>query len=1758
MKRLIFCTFFLINLIGATFGQNSEQFSRLSANKSFFIENKGQWNKDILFLAEANGMHVWITTTDIVFVFYTVQGSPLSPNSLTQNPNERVDSPIIKGNVVKMKIGVTDQKSFANQEINTGTALEQYNNYFIGNDQSRWASHVKLFSSVLIKNYVPNVDLNLYYDEGKFRYDLVAHAGLNPNNIVLKFEGQDSLQFKDFQTLLIKTSIGDVSHGDLKSYQTIDEEKRAINSEFSKKSESSIGFQVKTFDPSYPVIIDPLLFSTYLGGSSIEYGYDVDIDASGYAIIGGITSSPNFPTTSGAFQLSAPGGYDLFVSKFNSIASSLTFSTYIGGWSTDYLNALKVDANGNCYITGYTSTGNYPVTTGAYDVSFNGGSFDAFVTKLNATGTALIYSTYIGGTNLDYATNIDVDASNNAYICGYTMSNTYPTSSGAFQTAFQAGTYDGFVTKINPLGTALVYSTFLGGSSADYCNGIDADAGGFAYITGYTQSANFPRSAGCFQSVLSGGQDAFVTKLNVAGSSLSYSTLLGGNNMDKGSAVAVDGSGLAAVTGSTYSTNFATISGAYQTASSGSGDGFVSKINSAGTALINSTLIGGNSTEEPNRIAIDKNSNILISGYTGSTNFPSSFCAYQTSSAGSYDIFVTAFNPTLSSLLYSSCIGGNSIDYGYGLAVNSNSEVYASGYTYSTNFPTSSSALQKTMSMYDAVLFKFQYLALTMSGTVNNSYCAGSSFSMSFVTGCIFTAGNAFRIQLSNASGSFAAPVTLGTVTRSTSGTVNCFIPKNTPYGTGYRIRLISSNPVYTTNDNGFNIRIKPSPISQFSINNVSQCLNNNNFVFTNSSSISSGSYSNLWKFGDKATSNLTNSSHSYALDSSYSVKLVCISDSGCRDSISKPITVLSSPNTDFTVNDSIQCSENNFFDFNSLTNIRKGSFSILWKFGDGDTSSSKSPTHSFISSSIFKVYLTAISNNGCKDSTLKTVRVDPSPSSTFMVNDTSQCLINNNFAFLNFSTISKGSLTHLWNFGDGNTSTAVNPIYVYSNPNKYKVVLVSTSDSGCVDSMSAYVYIISLPVAQFKVNNSSQCLQGNSFAFTNQSNTTKGNMVYLWNFGDGITDTSTNSVHSFLSDSTFTVKLIAYSSMECMDTAKMVVFVHPSPKSSFVVNDSDQCLNENNFVFTNTSTIKSDSLTHLWQLGDATTINTPNASHRYSVDKAFQVKLISTSNLGCKDSTLKSVLVNPSPVSNFFVFDTGMCFKKNLFSFANNTKINSGKLHYRWEYADSKTDTIRNTTHAFATFGNYNVKLIATSYKNCSDSFSRMIYVYPMPVASFSVNDSIQCLKGNNFDFFNSSSIPSGSNTYNWKFGDGAKSQLTDPSHSYSIAKMYFVMLSVGSDKGCLDSITKQMLVNVMPKADFSFGTICLDESINFTNKSVINKPDSITQYLWDFGDGSTSAIQSPTYTYLTSGSFIGQLTVVSNSGCRDSISKPVYLRPHISAPVLNKVSVRYETTDIEISWSIPTVGHVNAYVLEKSSDNITFKTLTNPDKFTDHYIDASVLPPFTKSYYYRIKAIDSCNYFSPYSNLGKSILLEATNFKHIGEIKWSAYELWPEGINRYDIEVFNDKISDFVVIGFVDKDSLQYNDDVTALNQSQYCYRVVAVRNGDEMKAYSNSDCVSINFGCYIPNSFTPNADGLNDQLLAYGASVFKFNLAIFNRWGTKIFETNDMKIGWDGTYMGKELAEGYYYFQMSARGVKNNKVTKKGTILLSRPKL
>jgi len=580
----------------------------------------------------------------------------------------------------------------ANPEVVAEGQMGYKCNYFIGNEPMKWRTDVPNYEAITLKGIYPGINLKYSGDgTGQAAYEFIAAPGADIAQIKVTYEGAEETSIDADGRMIVRTKWGDM-------IAAIESPTNGVLSgtcSFSQLSEKTIGFEAdganrqalgtlsvvlsySTYlggtsdDKGYGIAVDgsgnayvtgetssssfptlnpfqtdqgdwdvfvtklsssgnSLIYSTYLGGGGWDQAHHIAVDGSGNAYVMGITASSDFPTLN-PYQTDQ-GGWNVFVTKLSSSGSSLIYSTYLGGGSNDYGMSIAVDGSGNAYVTGWTSSSDFP-TLNPYQSTYQGGSGDAFVTKLSSSGNSLIYSTYLGGGDRDYGNGIAVDGSGYAYVTGQTGSSNFPTLN-PYQT--YQGDYDVFVTKLSSTGNSLIYSTYLGGGSGEDGWDIAVDGSGNAYVTGFTQSYNFP-TLNPYQTYQGGG-DAFVTKLSSAGNSLIYSTYLGGGSGDYPLGIAVDGRGNAYVTGFTSSSNFPTLN-PYQTDQGGT-DVFVTELSSAGNSLIYSTYLGGGGDEgESNMgIAVDGNGNAYVTGWTASSNFPT-LNPYQTYQGG-VDVFVT-------------------------------------------------------------------------------------------------------------------------------------------------------------------------------------------------------------------------------------------------------------------------------------------------------------------------------------------------------------------------------------------------------------------------------------------------------------------------------------------------------------------------------------------------------------------------------------------------------------------------------------------------------------------------------------------------------------------------------------------------------------------------------------------------------------------------------------------------------------------------------------------------------------------------------------------------------------------------------------------------------------------------------------------------------------------------------------------------------------------------------------------------------------
>jgi hypothetical protein len=685
-----------------------------------FEENKGQTDAQVEYMARGNGYTLFLTANDAVFSLHSApavsrtsiirRGLQPAAKNLPKQSNTQKDSTA----VVRMQLAGGN----AQAKVSASGQLPGKSNYFIGNDPSKWQKDVAHYSRVSYQDVYPGVNLAFHGAQHQVEFDFIVAAGANPGPIGFHFTGAQNIKTDDSGNLVVSSAAGEVLLHKPVAYQEQNGARQPVDAKFILKANNQVTFELGNYDHNRELVIDPSVsyeYSTYLGGSGTDNAYGIAFDSSGNALVTGQTASQNFPGTSGGFT----GTAQAFVSKISADGSSLIYSTYIGGNGNpgDSGNAIAVDqVTGNAYVAGGTTSTNFPVhpNPGAYQTTLKGAG-NAFVLELGSSGT-LIYSTYLGGTGTDDAVGIAIDATDNVYAAGLTSSTNFPTTSSPLQGYLTGSTGSGFLTKLNSTGTALVYSTYVGGSSGgvgDSALAVAVDSSDNAYVTGQTHSSTFHTTAGVFQTTCGScpsESNSFVRVINPAGTAYVYSTFLGGSGIDSGSSIAVDSAQNAYVTGTTTSTNFPTTAGTLQPAygTGASSDAFVAKVNPTGTALVYSTYLGGGGVNIGLGIAVDGNNNAYVTGSTNSSTFPTVSPTQVKYGGGDTDAFVSELNATGTALLFSTYLGGagdeDANEVSGAIAVDGpGANIYVTGNTEPptsppgpNNFPTSTGTIQTT------------------------------------------------------------------------------------------------------------------------------------------------------------------------------------------------------------------------------------------------------------------------------------------------------------------------------------------------------------------------------------------------------------------------------------------------------------------------------------------------------------------------------------------------------------------------------------------------------------------------------------------------------------------------------------------------------------------------------------------------------------------------------------------------------------------------------------------------------------------------------------------------------------------------------------------------------------------------------------------------------------------------------------------------------------------------------------------------------
>jgi Beta-propeller repeat len=654
-----------------------------------FQPNRGQTDRRVLFQSSGTGYSLFLTRHRAVLALGRPGRDAPGTAAASQQPA-----------VLSMSmLGALPDPKIAGARRLPGRV-----NYLRGDDPRGWHTGIPTYSAVRYSGVWPGIGMRFYGNRRRLEYDFDLSPGAAAGAIRLRFGGQRSVRMKPGGGLRLDLGGEAVHQLRPHAYQVVNGARRPVSSRYVLFGGGRVGIRVGAHDPHLPLTIDPqLVYSSYLGGGE-KYGDNgnaIAVDQAGHAYVTGSSFYSNFPITPGAFQSKSQsrGPFDTtaFVTELDPSGSGLVYSTYLSGIGNETVGlGIAADAAGNAYVTGRTTSNDFPTTPGSFGATGGG----VFATKLNPTGSGLVYSTLFGAQTGE-GDAIAVDPGGNAYVTGSVSTKGFPTTPGAFRTSGDGA----FVTKLDPAGASLVYSTLLAGHS-DGGSGIAVDAAGDAYVTGSADpTSGFPTTPGAFRT--SGG-GAFVTKLDPAGAGLIYSTLLGDSDAYAG-AIAIDKAGSAYVAGTTTSAKFPTTPGAFQTAFQGNPHAepmaFVTKLDPGGTKQVYSTYVGGATGKGrcecggATGIAVDAAGNAYISGRTGSKTFPTTTGALQRRKPAPKGYggsgFVSGLNPAGSGLVYSTYLGGYGDDGAEALTLDAAGHVYVTGTTIASDFPTTPGAFQR-------------------------------------------------------------------------------------------------------------------------------------------------------------------------------------------------------------------------------------------------------------------------------------------------------------------------------------------------------------------------------------------------------------------------------------------------------------------------------------------------------------------------------------------------------------------------------------------------------------------------------------------------------------------------------------------------------------------------------------------------------------------------------------------------------------------------------------------------------------------------------------------------------------------------------------------------------------------------------------------------------------------------------------------------------------------------------------------------------
>ncbi len=1104
LKRLLIALSVLVPCI-STFSQGNIE----------FVENKGQWDSRVRFKGNVSNGNIYMRDGG----FTVVQHNAADFSNLNRYLHD-IDP--TAANLAKNKQTLTVRSHAFNvdfigaspsMELVADKALPTYNNYFLGNDPSKWAADCRIFQGLTYKNVYPNVDVRYYTDNGFLKYDIVVRPGGDVSKIALKYDGVDKLQVKN-RELLISTSIGELKESSPYTYQSDVNGRREINAKYVVK-DNVLRFDIRDYDKNSTLVIDPVVvFCSFSGSSSDNWGFTATYGPDGSMFGGGIVFEPGgFPTSPGAFQFGFQGGdADIGIIKLNPSGANRVYATYIGGSGYEQPHSLIVDPQGNLVLAGRTNSNNYPVVNNG---AVSGAGYDIVVTKLNAAGNALVGSRKIGGA-FDDGVNINatrggtaslqrnygddgrseviLDGGGNVYVASSTQSSNFPGTAGFFQPN-NAGRQDGVVLKFNSNLSTLLFASYLGGDQNDAAYVLSLAPNGNIYVAGGTESTNatfLPGSqAGTIGTQLQGSIDGFVAIINNTGTSLVRSTYIGTSAIDQVFGIQFDLNGFPYVMGQTTG-DWQVVNATY---SNGGGKQFIAKLQPDLSNYVYSTKFGSGATNpniSPIAFLVDRCENVYISGWggffgnvndynsAGTNGLPVTADAIKSNTDGK-DLYFFVLKKDATQQLFGSFFGEtNPPNAGSDHVDGGTSRFDGNGVIYQAicgncklgnppwpNYPVTPGAWStvNTANNRGGCNLTMVKIAMNLAGVKGGLQSAIDGVPRD-TAGCVPLTVD-FRDTVMTAQSyewtfGDGSPMLLTTVPNASH--------TYTAVGT-YQVMMVAIDPnTCNVRDTSYvNIRVGDiEAILDFDPVKLPPC-DSFKYRFDNFSTapLAFNATSFVWDFGDnspRVTAGPGPVFHNYAAPGTYNVRLIIQDPRYCNapDSLEFPLSVARNVRADFETPATGCAPYEAIFD-----NTTDAGETYQWDFGDGNTSTAFEPTHIYTTPGVYHITLIASNPNTCNlsDTTEFDIEVFSIPTAAFDFGPV-PAQENTPTTFTNLSSID--AVRFKWVFGDGDsllTTSRLPVTHQYNATGVYNACLTAYNVADCEHTVCREVEARIVPV---------------------------------------------------------------------------------------------------------------------------------------------------------------------------------------------------------------------------------------------------------------------------------------------------------------------------------------------------------------------------------------------------------------------------------------------------------------------------------------------------------------------------------------------------------------------------------------------------------------------------------------------------------------------------------------------------------------------